>query len=54
MICSGVMIPADSGHSNNHLQKSYRGKYPFKIGTTSFIYPDHYTEKYTPVGPLSG
>lgn len=24
------------------LPKSYRGKFPFKLATTSFIYPDHY------------
>ena len=24
------------------LTKSYKGMFPFKIGTTSFIYPDHY------------
>jgi sugar phosphate isomerase/epimerase len=24
------------------LNKSYKGLYPFKLGTTSFIYPDHY------------
>jgi sugar phosphate isomerase/epimerase len=26
-----------------HLPKSYKGTYPFRLGTTSFIYPDHYT-----------
>jgi len=26
-----------------YLPKSYKGAYPFRIGTTSFIYPDHYT-----------
>lgn len=25
------------------LPKTFKGAYPFRIGTTSFIYPDHYT-----------
>lgn len=27
---------------HEHLAKSCKGTYPFRIGTTSFIYPDHY------------
>jgi sugar phosphate isomerase/epimerase len=38
---------------NNYpsLTKSYKGKYPFKIGTTSFIYPDHYIPNVKMLGP---
>ena len=39
--------------SNNYpsLTKSYKGLYPFKIGTTSFIYPDHYIPNVKMLGP---
>lgn len=33
------------------LPKSYKGLYPFKIGTTSFIYPDGYTQNVTMLAP---
>ena len=33
------------------LIKSYKGMYPFKIGTTSFIYPDHYIPNVKMLGP---
>ena len=38
---------------NNYpsLTKSYKGIYPFKIGTTSFIYPDHYIPNVKMLGP---
>ena len=38
---------------NNYpsLTKSYKGRYPFKIGTTSFIYPDHYIPNVKMLGP---
>ena len=40
--------------SNNYpsLTKSYKGRYPFKIGTTSFIYPDHYIPNVKMLGPF--
>lgn len=34
------------------LAKSYKGMYPFKLGTTSFIYPDHYVPNVKLVGPF--
>ena len=34
------------------LDKSYKGTYPFKIGTTSFIYPDHYIPNVKMLGPF--
>jgi sugar phosphate isomerase/epimerase len=34
------------------LTKSYKGLYPFKLGTTSFIYPDHYLPNVKLVGPF--
>jgi sugar phosphate isomerase/epimerase len=39
--------------SNNYpsLTKSYKGLYPFKIATTSFIYPDHYIPNVRMLGP---
>jgi len=39
--------------TNNYpsLTKSYKGIYPFKIGTTSFIYPDHYIPNVKMLGP---
>ncbi|MBW1753844.1 MAG: sugar phosphate isomerase/epimerase, partial [Deltaproteobacteria bacterium] len=33
------------------LPKSYKGAYPFKLGTTSFIYPDHITPNIRMLGP---
>ncbi len=33
------------------LPKSYKRAYPFKIGTTSFIYPDHYIPNVKMLGP---
>jgi len=33
------------------LPKSYKGKFPFKICTTSFIYPDHYIPNVKMLGP---
>ena len=33
------------------LTKSYKGAYPFKIGTTSFIYPDDYIPNVKMLGP---
>jgi len=33
------------------LTKSYRGMFPFKICTTSFIYPDHYIPNVRMLGP---
>ena len=33
------------------LAKSYKGLYPFKICTTSFIYPDHYIPNVKMLGP---
>ncbi len=33
------------------LPKSYKGMFPFKIGTTSFIYPDHYIPNVRMLGP---
>ncbi len=34
------------------LTKSFKGMYPFKLGTTSFIYPDHYVPNVKLVGPF--
>ncbi len=34
------------------LTKSYKGHFPFKIGTTSFIYPDHYIPNVRMLGPF--
>ena len=33
------------------LTQSYKGRYPFKIGTTSFIYPDHIIPNVKMLGP---
>ena len=33
------------------LSKSYKGVFPFNIGTTSFIYPDHYVPNVKMLGP---
>lgn len=33
------------------LPKSYKGIYPFRLGTTSFIYPDGYVPNVTMLGP---
>jgi sugar phosphate isomerase/epimerase len=34
------------------LSRSYKGVYPFTIGTTSFIYPDHYLPNVELLGPF--
>jgi len=34
-----------------NLPKSYKGVYPFKLGTTSFIYPDHIIPNIKMLGP---
>ena len=34
-----------------HLTKSYKGVYPFKLATTSFIYPDDYIPNVKMLGP---
>ena len=34
------------------LNKSYKGMYPFRLGTTSFIYPDHYVPNVKLLGPF--
>ena len=42
-------------HSENSypvLNKSYKGFYPFKLCTTSFIYPDHYVPNVKLLGPF--
>jgi len=33
------------------LTKSHKGVYPFRLGTTSFIYPDHYVPNVKMLGP---
>ena len=33
------------------LARSYKGIFPFKLGTTSFIYPDHYISNVKMLGP---
>jgi hypothetical protein len=33
------------------LPKSYKGLYPFKLGTTSYIYPDGYTQNVKMLAP---
>lgn len=33
------------------LKKTYKGKFPFRLGTTSFIYPDGYIENIRLLGP---
>lgn len=33
------------------LPKSYKGRFPFKICTTSFVYPDHYIPNVKMLGP---
>jgi sugar phosphate isomerase/epimerase len=40
-------------HSNHYpaLKRPYKGVYPFKLGTTSFIYPDHYIPNVKMLGP---
>ncbi len=37
---------------NRTLGKSFKGKYPFRIGTTSFIYPDLYSENVKKLAPF--
>jgi sugar phosphate isomerase/epimerase len=34
------------------LKSSYKGKYPFRLGTTSFIYRDHYVPNVELLGPF--
>lgn len=34
------------------LGESFKGKYPFRLGTTSFIYPDLYSENVRRLGPF--
>jgi sugar phosphate isomerase/epimerase len=34
------------------LKKSYKGRFPFKIGTTSFVYPDRYAPNVGLLGPF--
>ncbi len=34
------------------LGESFKGKYPFRLGTTSFIYPDLYSENVRKLGPF--
>ncbi len=34
------------------LRESFKGKYPFRLGTTSFIYPDLYSENVRRLGPF--
>ena len=34
------------------LEKSFKGRYPFRLGTTSFIYPDLYSENVKNLGPF--
>ena len=34
------------------LKKSYKGRFPFRIGTTSFIYPDNYAKNVKMLGPF--
>jgi len=41
--------PQEDGYPT--LTKSYKGLYPFKICTTSFIYPDHYIPNVKMLGP---
>jgi hypothetical protein len=36
------------------LNKSYKGLFPFNIGTTSFIYPDDYVPNVKMLGPYLG
>jgi len=38
-------------HGYQSLPKSYKGLFPFKICTTSFIYPDHYIPNVRMLGP---
>ncbi|MCK5203629.1 MAG: hypothetical protein KAR15_07150, partial [Desulfobacterales bacterium] len=33
------------------MARSYKGIFPFKLGTTSFIYPDHYIPNVKMLGP---
>ena len=39
-------------HEYPALSKSYKGLFPFKICTTSFIYPDHYIPNVKMLGPF--
>jgi sugar phosphate isomerase/epimerase len=42
----------DQTNTYPSLTKSYKGFYPFKIGTTSFIYPDLYVPNVKMLGPF--
>jgi sugar phosphate isomerase/epimerase len=42
----------DPSNSYPVLSKSYKGVYPFRLGTTSFIYPDHYVPNVKLLGPF--
>jgi len=42
----------DPSNSYPVLSKSYKGLYPFKLCTTSFIYPDHYVPNVKLLGPF--
>lgn len=37
---------------NQTLDQSYKGKFPFRVGTTSFIYPDDYVPNVRRLGPF--
>ncbi len=39
-------------HRYRALNKSFKGFFPFKIGTTSFIYPDYYVPNVRMLGPF--
>ena len=41
----------DSSNRYPRLTKSFKGTYPFKIGTTSFIYPDYFIPNVKMLGP---
>lgn len=41
----------DQSHRYPELTKSYKRAYPFKLATTSFVYPDHYIPNARMLGP---
>ena len=41
-----------SDRSYKPLDRSLKGKYPFRLGTTSFIYPDGYAENIRMLAPF--
>jgi sugar phosphate isomerase/epimerase len=47
-----VFIMINQSYTYPSLTKSYKGFYPFKIGTTSFIYPDLYVPNVRMLGPF--